>query len=132
MLGCVGANDAAPALAVAVLQQVATRGDPRQHVIIAIIREADRAHHGSVRNTRRDAQRRAYLSYAVLTAGGEFHKHRGKPVLLVDAAWQSKIPHRVAGAGVGVAGGSDSLDGCAELADRGLLVERIPILIVTR
>ena len=37
MLGCIRANDAAPALAVGILQQVATLGDPRQHVIIAII-----------------------------------------------------------------------------------------------
>ena len=111
MLGCIRANDAAPALAVAVLQQVATLGDPRQHVIVAVIREADRAHRGSVRYTRRDAQRRAYLSYAVFATGGELSQHRGKPVLLVDRAWQSEITHRVAGAGVGVAGGGDSLDG---------------------
>ena len=60
MLGAVRANDAPPAAAVALLQQVATRCCPRQHVIAAVIGEPDRAYCGGVGWVGGDAQGGAY------------------------------------------------------------------------
>ena len=59
MLGAIWANNAPPATAVALLQQVATRCRPRQHVIAAVIGQSNRAHCGCVCWVGHHAQGRA-------------------------------------------------------------------------
>jgi len=100
--------------------------EPRQHVVGAVVADADGAELVSRGDVVGDVHGLADLGQGVGAGGGELDQLRGEVVLAglqIDRAWQAEVADSVDGASVGVARSGDGLDGGGELAFGGLVVD---------
>ena len=128
MLSSVRADNPKPPFRVLPRQNQALLVQPSKHVILAGVAQSQRALRCGVGRGGRDAQGIAYLREGKFARMVESHKPglvSAAPRLEVDATRQTKIPHGVCRAGIGVARRRDGVHRCGKLALGRLVAESV-------